>query len=94
MQLLNQWLEKRQEFSLHKTQLTSAEELFKVHYIKGGNEIHGPKYCMLHILWQLSSVVMMLAIHSTHTSPTCCLVQLSYNLGDGGGGLANVNFVS
>ena len=30
MQLLSQWLEKRPEFSLHSTQLTSAEELFKV----------------------------------------------------------------
>ena len=30
MQLLSQWLEKRPEFSLHKTQLSSAEELFQV----------------------------------------------------------------
>ena len=62
MQLLNQWLEKRQEFSLHKTQLTSAEELFKVHYIiKGEGEGGGigPIWCMLHNLY--ASVVIQFA---------------------------------
>ena len=49
MQLLSQWLEKRPEFSLHKTQLASAEELFKV----GGRGIpsSSPLSCFFQTLY-------------------------------------------